>query len=195
MKTREAQREYWRAYYAAHRERRLEQSKAYAAKPEARARISACSRTWAVANREKSNAACRRWDERNRDKRAAHRRETLEQRTEYNRGWIAQHPGYAANRRAANPEKANEGNRIRREAKLRIGRPYVKMEPWPDECQICGEPVDLFAPRRSPLGCTVGHEPPLAWIIKNLDYLGLLVLRPEHFSCNSRKRARPDWDL
>ena len=49
--------------------------------------------------------------------------------------------------------------------------------------------------QKHPQGETIGHEPPVAWMLAHPGYAGPLILRPEHWSCNAAKGDRPDWEL
>ena len=89
--------------------------------------------------------------------------------------------------------------------RLRRGRHYEPMNPWPTECQaaVCLMPSRAIdpgqrhrpGPGRNPLGESDGHEPPLAWARQHPEYDGPFVLRPEHWACNSHKHDRPDWEV
>jgi hypothetical protein len=74
---------------------------------------------------------------------------------------------------------------------------YVRMDPWPTDCQVCHKPIDPSRShsldRKDHLGSTIGHEPPMAWTRDHPEYEGPYVLRPEHWICNVLKGARPDW--
>jgi hypothetical protein len=83
------------------------------------------------------------------------------------------------------PEKEAVHGSRRRVRKAKVGD-YERMNPWPTNCQICGDPLS---------GKThEDHEPPIAWLANHLDYVGPRVIRPSHASCNLRKRAKPDWE-
>ena len=70
---------------------------------------------------------------------------------------------------------------------------WQRVSPWPTDCMICGLSFEgAYPDSRSE---TIGHEPPIAWMLRHPDYEGDLVLRPEHLSCNVRKQARPDWEI
>src|ERR1035437_1493452 len=84
-----------------------------------------------------------------------------------------------------NPLKARASRHRRRES-LRGAGPYVRMDPWPTDCQICQAPITG--------AFHVDHEPPLAWVSKHPEYEGLFVLRPTHPKCNRVKFIRPDWE-
>jgi hypothetical protein len=77
--------------------------------------------------------------------------------------------------------------------------PYVWVPTGADACALCGEPIDPARKhgwgRADPLGATLGHEPPIAWLALHPEYDGPLVLRPEHWCCNMAKGTRPDWEL
>lgn len=120
-----------------------------------------------------------------RDWEQAHR----EERTDYHRAWRNAHPESA---RESSIAKANR----RREAPF----VWLSMDPWPTDCQVCYQPIDpglRHGPggQRDPMAGVYGHEPPIAWMLRHPDYDGLLVLRPEHWLCNAKKHARPDWEL
>jgi hypothetical protein len=69
---------------------------------------------------------------------------------------------------------------------------WSRVDPWPTDCMICGLPFEGSWPEgRSE---TIGHEPPIAWMLRHPEYDGALVLRPEHSSCNLKKSAKPDWE-
>jgi uncharacterized membrane protein YkoI len=69
---------------------------------------------------------------------------------------------------------------------------WARVSPWPTDCMICGLPFEGSWPdARSE---TIGHEPPVAWMLRHPEYDGTLILRPEHASCNIRKSDKPDWE-
>ena len=120
------------------------------------------------------------------------------------------HPGYDAERnrvaRLANPERFKLAERrwrkshpaaVRAKVQRRRGLPWVwlHVDPWPLDCQICGDTLDPGLRFPHPLAETLGHEPPVAWMRLHPDHSGSLVLRPEHWSCNLRKFDKPDWEL
>ena len=124
---------------------------------------------------------------------------TKEKHFAYSKAWHDAHPGSiteAGRRfRERHPERVADQHRKRREAPFT----YLRMDPWPTDCQHCGGPMDTARTHRQyyrdPLGSSLGHEPPIAWALKHPEYTGPYVLRPEHWGCNAHKRARPDWEL
>ena len=90
------------------------------------------------------------------------------------------------------PEQVRE--RVRTAKHLRRETPFAwtRLAPWPSGCGICGRPFEGSFP--SPLAETLGHEPPIAWMRAHPEYDGPLLIRPEHWACNIRKGARPDWE-
>ena len=117
----------------------------------------------------------------------------------YSKAWHDARPGSIAEAgrrfRERHPERVEDQRRKRRETPF----VYHRMDPWPSECQHCGEPIDHGRKhghfRHDPLAESLGHEPPLAWAARHPEYTGPYVLRPEHWACNAHKRARPDWEL
>jgi hypothetical protein len=73
--------------------------------------------------------------------------------------------------------------------------PWTWLDPWPSVCGGCGLPFDPTLSGRAPMAETVGHEPPITWLLRHPEYEGPLTVRPEHYGCNGRKRNRPDWEL
>jgi len=79
---------------------------------------------------------------------------------------------------------------------------WVPVSPWPGACAICQEPIDATIKhgresqggRKHPLGETIGHEPPVAWMLAHPEHDGPLVLRPYHWACNAAKSDKPDWE-
>lgn len=79
---------------------------------------------------------------------------------------------------------------------------WVPLLPWPSLCGVCHLPIDSTIKhgresqggRKHPFGETIGHEPPVAWLMAHPEHDGPLVLRPEHWACNSAKRDKPDWE-
>lgn len=80
---------------------------------------------------------------------------------------------------------------------------WTSIAPWPSQCCICGLSIDptirhgreSMGGQKHPHGETIGHEPPVAWMLAHPEYAGPLILRPEHWSCNSAKGGRPDWEI
>ena len=72
---------------------------------------------------------------------------------------------------------------------------WRRVRPWPQDCQVCHLPMDPFLGFPRPMAATLGHEPPVAWMLRHPDYEGPLVIRPEHWSCNNAKSDRPDWEM
>lgn len=72
---------------------------------------------------------------------------------------------------------------------------WVRMVPWPVECQVCQGPIDPALAWPDPRSGSLGHEPPVYWVARHPEYAGALTLRPEHLACNLMKRDRPDWEL
>jgi hypothetical protein len=68
------------------------------------------------------------------------------------------------------------------------------MDPWPSDCQFCHEPIDPTLCHPAPLSGSLGHEPPIAWVVRHPEWTGPFILRPEHLVCNLKKHARPDWE-
>lgn len=110
--------------------------------------------------------------------------------------WRLRHGSYLG----GNPDNRRayyEAYRRHREAPFA----YERADPWPTDCGLCGRPIDpseVHGPgrgRHNPLAETLGHEPPIGWLAANPSYNGPLVIRPEHWSCNSAKRDKPDWML
>ena len=108
--------------------------------------------------------------------------------------WSVANRGRRQAWRHSNRERLSEYFRGRREALAGLP-PYPRMDPWPTDCQVCGEAIDLTLVYPNPLAETDGHEPPIRWAAKHPDYDGCYVLRPEHSRCNKRKGARPDWEI
>lgn len=155
-----------RAFYAGHREQTLTRKAAYDAGHREASRIYA--RVWYWSHREEHRVRKAIYN-------AAHTKE----RREYQQAWESAHPG---NNQAR--------HRRRREAPF----VWLRMDPWPTDCQFCGNPIDPRLSHPSRLAGTTGHEPPIAWMLRHPGYDGNLVLRPEHWGCNIRKRDRPDWE-
>jgi hypothetical protein len=115
------------------------------------------------------------------------------------KAWHVAHPGTATEARrrfkANHPDRVADARRRRREG----SHVYHRMSPWPTDCQVCGLSLNPDRKhsqfRQDPLASSLGHEPPLAWVRKHPEYVGPLVLRPEHWGCNLRKKARPDWEM
>jgi hypothetical protein len=115
------------------------------------------------------------------------------------KAWHAAHPGVAieSSRRfkVNHPERVADARRQRREGSY----VYHRLNPWPTDCQVCGLPLNPDRKhsqfRQDQLASSLGHEPPLAWVRRHPEYEGPLTLRPEHWGCNLRKKARPDWEL
>jgi hypothetical protein len=103
------------------------------------------------------------------------------------------HPEVIRLWRAHNREAQSEYFRGRREALAGLPS-YPKMDPWPAECQVCGDPLESVA-FPSPMSESFGHEPPIRWAERHPEYNGSFVLRPEHLVCNQRKHDRPDWEI
>ncbi len=79
--------------------------------------------------------------------------------------------------------------RSRREAPFT----WSRVNPWPTDCVICGLAFEgAYPDARSE---SLGHEPPIVWMLRQPEYSGALVLRPEHFACNVRKSDNPDWEI
>ena len=93
--------------------------------------------------------------------------------------------------RARHPDRVKAGKIARRSTPYT----YLPMDPWPTDCQVCHLPMDPTALVRTPMGASVGHEPPLKWMREHPEYEGPFILRPEHHGCNSFKNAHPDWEL
>lgn len=135
------------------------------------------------ANREQTRVWARQWaaghKEEKRISRSAYNAAHREERKEYWAWWSANHQ-----------ESIKGRKRARREAPFS----WSPLEPWPNACQICfaGFPPDAKYP--ADMVETIGHEPPVAWMLEHPDYDGPLILRPEHWACNIRKHAHPDWE-
>lgn len=72
------------------------------------------------------------------------------------------------------------GSKVRRLANQVLGR-------YGSVCWLCGKPIDLTAPRSSPLGLSVDHVIPRSkGGGDNLDNL-----RPAHHHCNTSRQDRP----
>jgi hypothetical protein len=106
----------------------------------------------------------------------------------------AAHPEVRQLWRARHREEQSEYFRGRREALAGLS-PYPRMEPWPTDCQCCGEPIDPALSFPNALSESFGHEPPIRWAERHPEYDGPFALRPEHLVCNQRKNDRPDWEL
>jgi hypothetical protein len=188
------------ARYQSHKDEILAQKASeYAADPE---KFRARSRAWYQAHRDHCLAYLETHREERRVKKAVYNeahREEIRAYTAANSGqhraWLEAHRDeqrvYAATYRATHSEYFKAAECRRREAPFR----WRRMEPWPQECQICGGPIDVVLCYPDPGFGSIGHEPPVAWMLRHQDYSGPLVLRPEHFQCNRRKRDRPDWEL
>ena len=144
-------------------------------------------RQWRLANPEKDAEINRRTHER-------HERAYF---TEIQRRFSDRHPGISSRYhrvyRRRHPDRVKDGKRRRREALAGLP-PYVRMDPWPTDCQCCHEPIDATL-RQHTKAASEGHEPPIKWAKRHPEYTGPYVLRPEHFGCNSAKRDLPDWEL
>lgn len=171
--------EYAKAYRKAHKaERRaldaLRRAEHLASRRQWKAKhrkeLAAAARAWRAANLEESRA-------REAAYRAAHRKE---------RAAAAQ--AYTAEHREERRAYVREWIRRRREVPFT----WSRVEPWPTDCMICGLPFEGSWPE--PRSQTIGHEPPVAWMLRHPEYDGPLILRPEHWGCNARKGSRPDWD-
>jgi hypothetical protein len=98
-------------------------------------------------------------------------------------------------RRRAHPAREKAAVARRRESLAKTPR-YVRLNPWPSDCQVCNDPIDPALRHPDPLSATLGHEPPIAWLSHHpAEYEGDYWLRPEHLSCNRTKNSRPDWEL
>jgi len=54
-------------------------------------------------------------------------------------------------------------------------------------CWLCGKPIDMLAPRRSPLGLSIDHVIPRSkGGSDSIDNL-----RPSHFRCNVSRQDKP----
>jgi len=162
-----AKRLYDAAYYLAHREARCEYQRAHL-----------------IDHREEKRARDAAYH-------AAHRDEGRERSRAYYVDHQEEKRLYDAAYRADHPEKERERKRRRREAPFT----WARLDPWPSFCHLCGlfiDPARVFPDRG--MG-TLGHEPPVAWMLRHPEYGGTLVLRPEHWACNAAKSDRPDWEL
>jgi hypothetical protein len=166
------------------------------------------------ADPDKVRTRAREWASRNPEKRrrnrADHREARIAQHRLYNdehraeiKAYFEDHPGqhrrwlednkeqqrtYSAEYRATHAAYFRDAEDRRRSAPR-----YPRMDPWPTDCQICHEPIDQSLKYPDPRFGSRGHEPPIAWLLRNPDYTGPLVLRPEHYACNKRKHDKPDW--
>jgi hypothetical protein len=109
-------------------------------------------------------------------------------------------------RQRSTPEGRERSNRLVSESKRRTGYraakacarrrreapfTWTRMEPWPETCQ---SPLVGMTPCAGPI--QEGHEPPVSWMLRNPDYAGPLLLRPECKQHNEvEKRSTPDWLL
>jgi hypothetical protein len=184
---------YDHAYYVAHLEERRAYLIAYSCErdkshPE---RARERSRKYEVVHRDERNAAVRA--------RRAADPDHLTKERQWREGHREGVNSAARRWRERYPEKLKEAQAVcarrRREATFF----YIRMDPWPTVCQCCHETIDPTRKHRwsdpDPLGETVGHEPPISWLLKNQDYPATLSLRPEHFRCNMRKHGHPDWEM
>ena len=93
----------------------------------------------------------------------------------------------------AHPAERRERNAKRRALAANVE--WVRLTPWPHECLVCGEPIDKSLIYPDQMSETIGHEPPISWLVLHPEYEGEAVVRPEHLLCNKAKFTRPDWAL
>lgn len=75
----------------------------------------------------------------------------------------------------------------------RSGRPWQRFQrlvlnTYGPTCHLCGKPIDLDAPARTPQSFSVDHLDPLSLGGAPLD---LDRARPAHYGCNSSRGNRP----
>jgi hypothetical protein len=157
-------------------------------------------RAWADAHHEERRIYMNKWYAEHREERRAYTK-ALYQRPEirekdraahraYHHAHKAERAAYSREYRRSHHDEILARNRARRE----VPWVWARISPWPSECQVCGLWIDPAWKGRTPLAGTVGHEPPIAWMVRHPEYDGPLVLRPEHWSCNLAKNDRPDWE-
>ena len=192
-------------------------------------RVTEVNKQWAIAHPESARAAGRKWradhrqekNEREKIRKAAIRLAqgitprvikprppkqeprppvTPEQTRERERAWYEANREHVSEKsrqwKRDNRAKVREHNRKRREAD---GPPYVRMDPWSTDCQICGKWIDPSRKHLNhhpdPMGPSEDHEPPMHWARNHPEYTGPYILRPAHHRCNVSKQAKPDWEL
>jgi hypothetical protein len=127
----------------------------------------------------------------------------LEEWQEYMRVWRDNHKEYRAEYMREwedeNPDKVRANRKKHKHKRREADFPYARMDPWPTDCQCCHLPIDgavkHSAVVKDPMGETDGHEPPIHWADAHPEFTGPYVIRPEHWKCNHKKGARPDWEL
>lgn len=197
---RDAHRKETHARYIEHRDEVLLcQAQKYAADPE---KFRAKARDWYRINREKRRTYLQVHHEERRAKAKVYndgRRDEIRAYTaanrERHRAWLTEHREQQRLYSAA--YRASHSAYFRAAEDRRRGAPFVwtKMDPWPNDCQVCGEPIDPALAYPDPAFGSRGHEPPIAWLLRNPSYDGPLILRPEHYHCNKHKHDHPDWEL
>lgn len=203
------------AYYAAHREEAKEKARAYY-----RANRDACLKTqlaWRETHREQAIAATTEWGQLNKEKKRlqyqryyerhkgdvrSYREEHAAERRSYQQVYGPiyrnEHPdavrASSRNWARTHPEARRMALPRRRERLAQVGD-YVRMDPWPTDCQVCHALLDPNLHGLVPIASSLGHEPPIRWASDHPEYTGPYVIRPEHLSCNARKGTRPDWEM
>lgn len=177
-----------RAYHAKNREERNRKAREYK-----------------KANRELIKAKTADYYQRNKDKkkayREAHKEEVKVWKAEYYLRNIGKIEAYReANKertaawRRANPELSAKNVRKRRARKMAVpSEPYTAqdvLDRWGTDCWICGEPIDLTAPRKVGVagwerGLHLEHSVDLA--LKGHDTLD--NVKPAHGKCNLTKKS------
>lgn len=126
---------------------------------------------------------------------AKNKKQLLEYQKKYRKKNLAKFRAKQKKYWAKNPEKAEAFNRLRRARKNGVeSSPYTKeqvLEKYGTDCHICGEPIDLKAPRALRYkgwehGLHLDHVIPISKggpdTIDNV--------RPAHGICNIRKGAK-----
>jgi 5-methylcytosine-specific restriction endonuclease McrA len=136
--------------------------------------------------------------ERNRVYREAHLDERRQYRRDHYRENADEYKEYARSYRESHPEVQRAADRRRRALEYAaVSVPFTEEEVllrWGTRCHICGEEIDLEAPRWNG---SVGWERGL-----HLDHVTPLSkdgedtldnVKPSHGLCNNKKRARLDY--
>src|ERR1035437_4106149 len=104
-----------------------------------------------------------------------------------------------AAQRARDPENVRKNGKKAKHKRRECEFPYARLDPWPSDCQCCHLPIDGAVKHsaivKDPMGETDGHKPPIHWADTHPEFTGPYVIRPEHWKCNHKKGARPDWEL